>query len=125
MDGNLNNFGYRKTTASAITGVIPSVEVARLFFAIGVMYAVVFFNTQGMLHLVGNHRTVAVLEWPHALRIKKAHTVTVMQDVPQVGLKTGHGAQSAIDESDPPFLGTHPKSGQQIGHRAPFGKVHV
>src|SRR4030042_180276 len=42
----------------------------------------------------------------------------------QVRLEARHGAQLAIDECDPPFLGTYPKLGQQIGHRAPIWKTH-
>ena len=124
LDGSPNNFGDRKTTGSAVAGMTSSIAAVRLFFAIRVVQAVVFFDIHGTGHFISEHCTVAVLEWPHALKIKKAHAVPVTKDVTQVGLETGHGAQLAIDEGDPPFLGTHPKSRQQIGHRAPFGKVH-
>jgi len=98
---------------------------ARLFFAIRMMQSLVFFGTQGKLHLVGNHRSMTVLEGPHALEVKKAHAVAILQDVSQIGLETGHGTQPPVDESDSPFLGGHLQLGQQIGHRAPFRKAHL
>src|SRR4030042_136709 len=42
----------------------------------------------------------------------------------QVRLEARHGAQLAIDECNPPLLGTHPKLVQQIGHRTPIWKAH-
>jgi hypothetical protein len=43
--------------------------------------ALVFFGTQRTLHLAGNHRSMAVLEGPHALKIEKSQAVAILQDV--------------------------------------------
>lgn len=72
-------------------------RVTPLFLAIRMVQAMVFFRIHGLGHFIGQHCTVTVLEWPHAPKIKKAHTVTITQDVPEVGLKTGHGTQLTID----------------------------
>ncbi len=89
------------------------------------MEAVVFFGIHGTGHFISQHCTVAVLEWPHALKVKKAHTVAVTKDVPQVRLETRHGAQLPIDESHPAFLGMHSQACQQISHGASFGKLYL
>ena len=56
--------------------------VAPLSFAVRVMEAVIFVRSYGTFHLVGHHCSMAVLEGPHALRVKKGDTVAVVQDMP-------------------------------------------
>jgi hypothetical protein len=52
-----------------------------VWIVIGVMKTMILFRTHGMGHFVRHHGTVAVLERPHTLKVKKAQTVTVMQNV--------------------------------------------
>ncbi len=58
-------------------------------------------------HLVDHGYPVPVLEWPHALEMKKGYTVAIVQEVAQVGLEARHGAQVSVDEGDSPRLGGH------------------
>ena len=62
----------------------------RLFFAIGVMYPVIFFNKHGLRHFFSHPCTMSVLERPHTLKIKKAYSVTLLKDVTQVRLQSRH-----------------------------------
>jgi hypothetical protein len=70
MDESPNNFEYQKTTTSGISGVISSIVAVRLFFSICVTQAMVFFAIHGTGHLIRQHCSVAVLEWPHTLKVK-------------------------------------------------------
>ncbi len=76
---DLRKIFWRKVPATA--GGIRSIVAVRLFFSIRMMKAVIFFRTHGTLHFVRHCRTMTVLEGPHTLRVKKGHTVAVMQDV--------------------------------------------
>ena len=50
---------------------------------------------------------MTILKGPHALWVKEAHPVAVVQYVIQVGLKTRHSAQFSVDEGDAAILGAH------------------
>jgi hypothetical protein len=93
-----------------------------LFLVIRVMQAMVFLFGHGLLHLFGERRAVAVLERPHALRIKEANTIILVKEVSKIRLKAGHGTQLSVDERDPPFLCWHSQPCQQISESASFGK---
>jgi hypothetical protein len=71
--------------------------------------ALVFFSVHGLSHFIDHGCTMTVLEGPHAPQVKDAYAVTIAQDMNQVRLKTGHGAQLAVDEGDPSFFGVHSK----------------
>ncbi len=68
------------------------------------MKATVFFGVHRFVHRVGHRRTMTILKRPHAPEVKQGHAIPVPQDVTQIGLEAGHGAQLPADESNPTLL---------------------
>ena len=77
-----------------------------------VMQATIFAGLHRIGHLANHRYTLPVLERPHTPWIEERRAVVVAQDVTQVWLEAGHGAQLTIDERDPTRLGRHIQVGQ-------------
>ena len=77
-----------------------------------VMQALILAGLHRVGHLANHGYTLPVLERPHAPGIEKSHAVAVAQDVTQVRLQTGHGAQLTVDERNPTRLSRHVQIGQ-------------
>ena len=57
---------------------MSTVEGDHLFFTIRVTQSVVFSSIHGTSHFIRQNCAVAVLKWPHALKVKKGNAVAVM-----------------------------------------------
>ena len=76
-----------------------------------------------LLHLprhAGRHGgAVTVLEGPHAVQVEEGHSVAILEEMIQVGLTVGHGAQVSINKGDAALLGRHGQLFQEIFDPAP------
>jgi hypothetical protein len=89
------------------------------------MQALIFAGLHRIGHLADHGYTVPVLERPHAPMVEECHAVPILQDMTQVWLEAGHGAQVSIDERNPARLSRHVQMRQQIFNCASFGQSHL